>query len=584
MPKNILVIDDDPLVLKTLTKYLKLCGYSVTKASSGAEALDSVKASKFDLIICDVRMSVMSGVETLRKIRELEGENKTSVPAIVITGYAGDESFRQDSALGIADYLYKPFEIDEFIKIVKKDLELSTGYKRQYPRISAIFPVKLKLDEPLPDLPLEISGETLTLSEGGLSLSAPYHIPVNSRLEVYIEPGADYPSIRADAWVMWSKVNEKEKEYYYGLSFLKIENDDVVAIQRILTKHKFLSEQFVYLTQELKSFVEEFKRQFDDFDKANPDQLARIEFLRTRREEIFGKLTRYFDEIWDIVKDFDKDRYIIHKDYYQRTLLPLLRDPAEVNRHIYNKPLGYPGDYIMMNYISDYNGDDNYLGNSSYEKLINNYTCSIPVSCSNVARKNFLKDVIAEIINQNKIPKIASIGCGSARELIELLKEGKINKQVLFKCLDLEVKALKYIENRIEKISLDKKRFLNLQYLHRDITSIIRDKKLKDEIRGNNLIYLSGVYDYLSDRMAERLTGELYSLLEKDGKMVICNMSLENAKHRAYYELLGEWCMVHRSKEKMLGWITGFEGAQSEFVHPLNGDSYNFLVINKLLR
>ena len=580
--KNILVIDDDKLVLKTLAKYLKNCGYSVTVASSGLEALDKIDISPEvpDLIISDVRMPGINGIETLRKIQGRIRSNNKTIPAIIITGYAGDESYHQEEGIGITDYLYKPFEIDEFIKIVKKNTEPSLTYARAYPRILAAFPVKLKVKSPQDDLPAEISGETLTIGEGGLSLSAVYKMPLNLKLGVTLNLSPTYPSVNLDARIVWSEFRQENK-YHYGLQFYAIEGSNISILREIFKKHKLLSEQFVSLTQQLKKYVLVLKDEFDGFDSAHPNQIERDKFLKGRKEQIFNKFTDYFTQIWDIVKDFDRVRYVIHKDYYRRELGYLLLDPAEVNRRIYQKPLGYAGDYGIMNYIYDYSGDTAFLGVSTYERLINNYTCNIPVSRSNVARKNFLKEEIAKVVAENNNPKIISLGCGSARELIEILNEGKIDKPTMFKCLDLEQEALRYIEKSIEAIPLDKKRLLSISYLHRDITSIIRDKKVKEDVAGCNLVYLSGVYDYLSDKMAERIVKELYALLESSGQLIICNISSENNTHRAYYELLGEWCMIHRTKEEMLSWGEKLGGIKVEFANPSDGKGYHFLVVKK---
>lgn len=583
MVKTILIIDDDRLVLKTLARYLKNCGFSVVQAMSGVEALEKVEISVPDLIISDIRMPGMSGIETIRRIREQANNHKKSIPVIVITGYAGDEPSIQDGTLGIAGYLYKPFEIDEFIKVVKDNLEIVPTYIRAHPRIVTTFPIRLKIKNQETGLLSEISAETLTLSEGGLSVSTAHKIPLDLEVKVFFEPPSAHSPFNVDARIVWSCSKKNEESYHYGLQFLNIRSGHISILREILNKHKLLSEQFVSLTRELQNFVESIRCKFDEFDKMHRNEQDRIEFLRKNRKDVFGQLTEYFTKIWAVVKDFDRVRYIIHKDYYQRALGYLLLDPIEINRRIYQKPLGYPGDYVIMNYIYDYKGDKAYLGSSTYEKLINNYTCTIPVSCSNVARKDFLKKIIIETIHNNEAPKIISLGCGSARELIETLEEG-INKPTLFKCLDLELGALKYIENVLDKISLEKKRPLSIKYIHRDITGIIRDKKLRDEIKDNNLIYLSGVFDYLSDKMAERITSELYALLERNGTLIICNISLENNTHRAYYELLGEWCMIHRTKKEMLSWVENLQGASSEFAHPLYGDNYHFLVVRKLTK
>lgn len=123
MSKNILVIDDEELVSKSLQKLLKLRGYSVIVAKSGAEALEKVKIEDFDLIICDVRMPEMDGIETIKHIRSyLDKSNKKPIPEVIITGYADADKYEMGIELEVSDYLYKPFDNDEFLRVVKKNI------------------------------------------------------------------------------------------------------------------------------------------------------------------------------------------------------------------------------------------------------------------------------------------------------------------------------------------------------------------------------------------------------------------------------------------------------------------------------
>lgn len=124
MVKKILVIDDEELVTKSLLKLLKTNGYAATVAKSGREAIDKVKKSDFDLIICDVKMPEMDGIETIKQIREhLEKSNRKTVPEVLITGYADMEKYVSAKELEIFDYLYKPFDNKEFLQIIKNALE-----------------------------------------------------------------------------------------------------------------------------------------------------------------------------------------------------------------------------------------------------------------------------------------------------------------------------------------------------------------------------------------------------------------------------------------------------------------------------
>lgn len=122
--KAILLIDDDNLVLKTLTRFLNARGYQTESAESGEEALEKAEKLNFDLIIADVRMAGINGIETIKKIRELNTKrNRPNIPEIIITGYMDGEAEREAGRLGNVDYVYKPFAISDFIKTVQRKME-----------------------------------------------------------------------------------------------------------------------------------------------------------------------------------------------------------------------------------------------------------------------------------------------------------------------------------------------------------------------------------------------------------------------------------------------------------------------------
>jgi len=123
MPKKILVIDDEELITKSLLKLLKNEGYEATIARSGKEALEKVKATDFDLVISDVRMPDMDGIETIKQIRGyLEKADKKPIPEVLITGYADVDKYQAAMHLEVTDYLYKPFDNNDFLKIIKKTI------------------------------------------------------------------------------------------------------------------------------------------------------------------------------------------------------------------------------------------------------------------------------------------------------------------------------------------------------------------------------------------------------------------------------------------------------------------------------
>lgn len=126
MAKDILIIDDEELITKSLQKLLKKQGYDVSIAQSGAEALKQIKDRDFNLIVCDVRMPQMDGVETVKEIRRiLKEQGKEPIPEILITGYADEGKYKSAVDLKVADYIYKPFDRQEFIEVIKRNLGAS---------------------------------------------------------------------------------------------------------------------------------------------------------------------------------------------------------------------------------------------------------------------------------------------------------------------------------------------------------------------------------------------------------------------------------------------------------------------------
>jgi putative two-component system response regulator len=124
MEKKILVIDDETMITKTLQKLLKKEGYDATIVSSGTQALDEVKTNDFDLIVIDIRMPQMDGIETITAIREyLSVEEKDQIPEIVITGYADEQKYKCAVDLKVAAYIYKPFDTKDFLDTIKRTLD-----------------------------------------------------------------------------------------------------------------------------------------------------------------------------------------------------------------------------------------------------------------------------------------------------------------------------------------------------------------------------------------------------------------------------------------------------------------------------
>lgn len=125
--KPILVVDDEPDMRMALTQVLNCSGYSVSAASSGHEALEKFREEQFKLIISDVKMPKMSGMEFLQEVKKLSPQ----IPVIMITGYGTISNAVEAMKEGASDYLIKPFSFDHLEAVVKKAWIDSNGHGRR---------------------------------------------------------------------------------------------------------------------------------------------------------------------------------------------------------------------------------------------------------------------------------------------------------------------------------------------------------------------------------------------------------------------------------------------------------------------
>ncbi|RKY29652.1 MAG: hypothetical protein DRP74_08445 [Candidatus Omnitrophota bacterium] len=123
MAKKILVIDDEELIIKSLRKLLEKNGFMVYVAKNGQDAIVMAEEENFDLIIADIRMPGINGVDTVQSIFEnLENRKVSRIPTIFITGYADKDIKQRATALKPLAYIYKPFDISELVDRVKEVL------------------------------------------------------------------------------------------------------------------------------------------------------------------------------------------------------------------------------------------------------------------------------------------------------------------------------------------------------------------------------------------------------------------------------------------------------------------------------
>lgn len=115
---KIMVVDDEPDICELLTRFLTKRNYEVTSFTSGKKALEHLKTNGVNLILTDMNLPEMSGIELIKATKEL----KPNLPILVMTSHPGSGLMQKIIEMGISDYLAKPFNLDSLEKIIASRL------------------------------------------------------------------------------------------------------------------------------------------------------------------------------------------------------------------------------------------------------------------------------------------------------------------------------------------------------------------------------------------------------------------------------------------------------------------------------
>ena len=113
---NVLIVDDDANVCKTLTNILEKKGYYITTAESGQLAIDLVKEKPFDVILMDIKMPVMGGIEAYKKIKQI----RSSAAVIFMTAFSIEDLAKDVIRDGAFAVIQKPFDVDTVVNMIEK--------------------------------------------------------------------------------------------------------------------------------------------------------------------------------------------------------------------------------------------------------------------------------------------------------------------------------------------------------------------------------------------------------------------------------------------------------------------------------
>jgi len=170
---TILAADDDPQLLRLMTRNLQLEGYDVLAASDGKQALELIESNSLDLVLLDVMMPKMDGFTVLYRVREF-----SAVPIIIVTARGQDQDKVRGLDLGADDYLTKPFSVEELLARVRAVLRRSQFTARENAQ-------GLRASTNTGDMAIDYSQHLVTMAGHEISLT-----PTEYRIIAYLAQNA----------------------------------------------------------------------------------------------------------------------------------------------------------------------------------------------------------------------------------------------------------------------------------------------------------------------------------------------------------------------------------------------------------
>ncbi len=328
------------------------------------------------------------------------------------------------------------------------------------------------------------------------------------------------------------------------------------AATNILPEYQELTAEIIYLFRSYKDLLARFEDRLGDVSQE--DRQKQLHEALVACED---KMVPQWKELWyrgnDITFPMLGDPIALaeHKRYTEQVLTPDFM-PGPVMRRCYEKPLGYPGDYQIMNYVYRWEK----IGETPYEKLLHRIGIETGECVGTRLRmtQKFIDEKVAETPG-SQVMNITNLGCGSAYEVSDFLKINTLPRPVNFTLIDQDHDALSYAYEHAHPQVVRHGGHARIQCLQASFAQLLKAGSLFNSLPPQDMIYSLGLYDYLSARRARALTHELYSQLAPGGYMVLANVKVGRETCMWPLEFITDWSLVYRTADEMWDMVDGLD-------------------------
>jgi hypothetical protein len=412
--------------------------------------------------------------------------------------------------------------------------------------------------------------ELLNLSESGIAVCTSVPLAENVDLPVEIYLSETHP-ILTKGRAVWTRV--ENNKYHQGITFTSghlpeglLEAYEKASalfeeVNQKMTDYAWVDPLFKEITFEIKEYLEFVKAKMDQLQSEImvDSQSVRESYdlmISNRFEPVFVERLKSYnvqlDKIFSKILDKDlKKKYI----NFFREKVGKLYASSPYSARALHKPRGYAGDYEMMNQIYR----DQAEGNSFFEKLMHRYSTNEAAAQSVKYRKEYLIGKITAVSKNKDHVIVGSLASGPAREVVDFLATVSVedSAKYTFVLMDQDYHSLMNAKRNITDMICKRGLHSEVHFLPLSVKNVLEQNEqamLLDGIKFD-LLYTAGLYDYLTQPVAQLLTAYLFGYLGDDGHLIIGNFHPNNPT-KTISELAADWRLIHRNEDEMFDLIS----------------------------
>lgn len=313
-------------------------------------------------------------------------------------------------------------------------------------------------------------------------------------------------------------------------------------------------ESYQFAVNELRTFLTEVSRWVTQLDLTAelPEKNGCFDddAFSELAEPILIRIRSYMHELGMISENITPDLSAAHRAYAQNALHPLLLRSPFVHRTL-TKPLGYAGDYEMVNQILG----GKRRGPNTYFQIINACFLSGYLAQAHRNRVEILADFLKEqgraALASGRRRRVLNVGCGPAAEIQRFCKEFERPDVLEFKLVDFNAETLSHAEKKIGNVIKEREVEINVEYMHQSVHDLIRRNAKISPGEPFDAVYCAGLFDYLSDKVCNRLLAYFSSQCIPGGRVLFTNVHSKNPERHFVMEHVLEWFLIYRDESDM---------------------------------